>query len=125
MAKATVHTLGNPTRTACDSVRAGQIIVLSSGDYEDASNATVLRVRCDFNPPDAVEEFLSAESAAGRLERYGPRSPYDNPDWDPEVVGYGDFCGWAALVAWLVDRGLVEKIEGAVELHLSGNGWER
>lgn len=125
MAKATVCTLGDATGTWRDSVRAGQLIVLSCGEYEGESNVALLRARCDFNPPDAVEEFLSAESAAGRLERYGPRSPYDNPDWDPEVVGYGDFCGWAALVAWLVDRGLVEEINGAVELHLSGNGWER
>lgn len=121
MSRATVHAL-NSHDAPCSWVQAGALVILSHGDYEDKGIATVLRVLRDFNPPDAVEEFLRAEEAAGRLERYGPRMPFDNPDWDPEAVGYS-FCGWKALVGWLVERGLVAEVGDAFEVHVSGYGW--
>ncbi len=121
MSRATVHAI-NDYYDPYPPVRAGALVILSHGDYEDKGIATVLRVLRDFDPPAVVEEFLLAEEAAGRLERYGPRMPFDNPDWDPEAVGYS-FCGWKALVGWLVERGLVAEVGDISELHVSGYGW--
>lgn len=90
--------------------KKGDKIVVTAGEYDDYSVLAVVRVRKDFNPSGALEEFAQREGE--QLLLYGSGTPYIHDSSFRKLD--------AKFVNFLVTEGYVKK-EKISFLHLGNH----